>query len=230
MIDYWKDHYESSSRLFDDSLLKQVGKTVCGEEIDDAQMELIVGGIVQALRLNEQDVVVDLCCGNGLIARRLSHFVAKVIGVDFAHGLIEAANKHNSAPNIEYIHSDVLRLDRKHLAGHRKVVMYEGLQYFSVEQLDSLLVRLGDLEPDSLIFIGGVPDKLRLNAYYDTAAKFAFYMRRENEGKPHMGRWWLREEIERAAALRGFGVTFLPQAPTLYTAYYRFDVLIGMQA
>jgi len=56
--------------------------------------------------------------------------------------------------------------------------------------------------------------------------KFAFYLQSEDKGQPHMGRWWLMDELEQIVSARGFNVTFLPQQTSLYTAYYRFDVLL----
>ena len=104
--------------------------------------------------------------------------------------------------------------------------MYEALQHFSLEQFAKLLDELCGLETGSLVFLGSIPNKEKLNVYYDTEEKYAFYMQRESEGKPHIGRWWLIEEIEQFVSMRGFKATLLPQEPTLYTAYYRFDVLL----
>lgn len=226
MNSYWKNHYDSISKQFDGSLLKQVGKTINGQEISEPQVKLIVENIANVLRLNSKDSVVDLCCGNGLITRRLAPLVKDVVGVDFTLGLIDAAKSYNSFPNIEYVNADVLRLDPKYFLDLKKIVMYEALQHFSPEQLVKLLDELSSLGQGSLVFLGSIPNKEKLNAYYDTEEKYAYYMQRESEGKPHIGRWWLMEEIERLVSTRGFKATFLPQEPTLYTAYYRFDVLL----
>ena len=131
-----------------------------------------------------------------------------------------------ASPRIEYIHSDVLQLTPNYFSGLKKIVMYEALQHFSMEQLVKLLGKLSSLGPGSLVFLGSIPNKEKLNAYYDTEEKYTFYLQRESEGKPHIGRWWLMEEIEQIVSTRGFKAIFLPQVPTLYTAYYRFDVLL----
>ncbi|MEQ1743125.1 MAG: hypothetical protein ABL869_11600, partial [Candidatus Nitrotoga sp.] len=89
MNSYWKNHYDSISKQFDGSLLKQVGKTVNGQEIPELQVKLIVENTTNVLRLKAKDSVVDLCCGNGLITRQLAPLVEKVVGVDFTHGLID---------------------------------------------------------------------------------------------------------------------------------------------
>lgn len=226
MNSYWKNHYDSISRQFNGSPLKQVGKTVNGREIAEHQIKFIVQNIANVLRLNESDFVIDLCCGNGLITRQLAPLVKDIVGVDFTSGLIDAAKRYNSFNNIEYVISDALSLDPKYFLGLKKIVMYEALQHFNEEQLSVLLDELNNLGTGSFVFFGSIPNKEKLNVYYDTEEKYAFYMQRESEGEPHIGRWWLMEEIEQLVSERGFKATFLPQEPTLYTAYYRFDVLL----
>jgi 2-polyprenyl-3-methyl-5-hydroxy-6-metoxy-1,4-benzoquinol methylase len=226
MSAYWKNHYDSVSKQFDGSLLKQVGKTVNGEEIPEAQVKLIVDNIASVLHLSIKDSIIDLCCGNGLISRQLAPLVNDVVGVDFISGLIDAAKKFNSNHNIEYVNSDVLRLEPKYFSGLKKILMYEAMQHFSEAQFSSLLDDLSKLDKGSLVFFASIPNKLKLRTYYDTDEKFAFYTQREAEGRPHIGRWWLIDEIETLAFTRGFIVTLIPQNSTLYTAYYRFDVLL----
>jgi 2-polyprenyl-3-methyl-5-hydroxy-6-metoxy-1,4-benzoquinol methylase len=226
MSNYWKNFFDSVTKQFDGSLLKQVGKTLNGQEISEHQVSLIVEAIVTNLQLDEKDSVVDLCCGNGLVTRRLAPLVKEIIAVDFSDELIAVAVKHNNFHNIKYISSDVLNLDSNFFLGSRKVLMNEALQHLSEPQFGVLLDNLKNLEPGSLVFFGGIADKEKLKVYYDTEEKFAFYMQREREGKPHMGKWWLMKEIERLASTRGFKTTFLSQLPTMFTAYYRFDALL----
>lgn len=226
MKNYWEQHYDSNSQQFDGLLLKQVGKTINGQEISETQFKLVVKNVVNNLHLNSNDSIIDLCCGNGLITRQLAPLVKEGVGIDFSQGLIMAAKKYNSFHNLEYINSDVLRLDPKYFFGLKKVLMYEALQLFSGEQLSNLLNIFSDLELGSMVFFGSVPDKEKLNVYYDTKEKYEFYKQSEREGKPHMGHWWLMEEIQHIVSASKFKVTFLPQETTLYTAYYRFDVLL----
>jgi len=226
MSDYWKNHFDSISKQFDGSLLKQVGKTVNGLEVSEPQVKLIVENIANVLRLNANDSLIDLCCGNGLLTRQLAPLVKEVVGVDFSSGLIEAALNNEGFHNIEYVNSDVLSLNPKYLLGLKKVLMYEAMQYFSEQQIGILLDQMNSLATGSLILFGGIPNKEKLNTYYDTEEKFAYYLQCESEGKPHIGRWWLMSEIERLVSTRGFKATFLLQVATLYTAYYRFDVLL----
>lgn len=226
MNNYWKNYYESVSKKFDGSLLKQVGKTVNGQDIPQIQVRLITENIVNVLHLSLKDSLVDLCCGNGLITRKLAPLVKEVVAVDYTLGLIDTAKSYNSFSNIKYVNSDVLSLNHEYFLGFKKIAMYEALQYFSIDQFTYLLNNLNSLEQGSLVFLGSIPNKVKLNAYYDTKEKYAYYMQCKSEGKPHIGRWWLMEEIELLASSRGFNVTFLSQEPALYTAHYRFNVLL----
>lgn len=226
MKNYWEQHYDSNSREFDGLLLKQVGKTINGEEISETQFKLVVKNVVNNLRLNSNDSIIDLCCGNGLITRQLAPLVKEVVAIDFSQGLIGTAKEYNGFHNLEYINADVLHLDPKYLLGLKKVLMYEALQLFSGEQLSNLLDMFSCLELGSSVFFASVPDKEKLNAYYDTKEKYEFYEQSECDGKPHMGHWWMMEEIKHIVSGSKFKATFLPQEATLYTAYYRFDVLL----
>ena len=225
MNNYWKNHFDSNSKTSEGSLLKQVGKTVNGQDVAKYQIDLIVGNIANVLQLNTSDTIIDLCCGNGLITRQLAPLVKKIDGVDFSSGLIDIANKFNNFPSITYISSDVLNLTTQYLSGSNKIVMYEALQHFSFNQLEKLTENLSCLETGALMFFGSIPDKSKLKNFYDTAEKYAFFLERESEGKPHMGRWWTFKEIEHLASAYGFTTKHLHQDSLLYSSHYRFDVL-----
>ena len=226
MNNYWKNHYNQSTVEFKDSLIKQVGKTVEGIEIDNNQIQLIVTSIVSSMTISQSDAVIDICCGNGLITSQISKFAERIIGVDFSEGLINTAKSFCSEPNVTYINMDILDIQEDIIAGCNKIYMYEGLQHFNQDMFSSLLLKLKSLRGVDEFFIGSVPNKAKLWDYYDTEEKKLFYLRRENENKPHMGKWWEQEEIHNVATDHGYRVTFIDQNPELYTAYYRFNCLL----
>lgn len=226
MRSYWENHYDHSSVKYGDELLKQVGKTVNGVDIAEDQVELIVESTASILELNRDDVLIDLCCGNGILTKRLAHRVERVLGVDFSSGLIQEAKRHSHAENIIYLQNDVLGLPNSIFSGKRKVLMYEALQHFSESGLHSLMQALDGLDPGSTILFGSIPDKRKLRTYYDTDEKYSFFLQREAEGRPHMGMWWTDEDILRITAKTSFEAHVLPQVPALYTSHYRFNTLL----
>lgn len=226
MNDYWRTHFDFNAERFRDQPLKQIGKTVDGSEVREDQIDLIIDAIAGALKLNSDDMIIDLCCGNGLITKRISTIVGGVIGADYCINLIRAAQNCNRAHNIAYFDADILTLGTSFFQGREKIYMYEGLQYLSAGNLSSLLTQVQATGGKPKIFFGGIPDKQKLKEYYDTPDKYTYYHKCEQEGRPHMGRWWLKDEIILIASEKGFRATHLAQAPSLYTSYYRFDCLI----
>lgn len=226
MNNFWKNHYDQNVEIFKDSLYKQVGKTVNGVPVDSGQLNIITSNIIDKLALNHDDVLVDMCCGNGLITKSLAPNVKKVIGVDFSQGLIDTAISTSHAGNITYMASDALQLTRDFFIEGSKLCMYEALQFFSIDMLEKLLKNMSYIRSGTIFFIGSVPDKDKLWNYYDTEEKKQFYLRSEAENKPHMGNWWGKSGLELVAAKNGYKATFLNQNSELYTSYYRFDCLL----
>lgn len=58
MNNYWKNHFELNSKTSDGSLLKQVGKTVNGQDVATYQINLIVENIANVLQLNTSDTLL----------------------------------------------------------------------------------------------------------------------------------------------------------------------------
>jgi len=83
--------------------------TIGGQEVDDRQVELRVDSIVKNLRLASQDVLLDLCCGNGLLTKKISKYVSHIYAIDFSEGLISIAKAKNNSDNITYIIGDITK-------------------------------------------------------------------------------------------------------------------------
>lgn len=224
--EYWKRHYDAAGLEPGLSLLQQVGKTVHGKPVSEEQIDLIVNGICRNLRLDQRDSVLDLCCGNGLLTARLAPFVERITGIDYSQRLIDVANVHNLATNATYICSNIVELDKAQFGHADKILMYEALQHLSVEDCHRLADMLRKTRPGTCTLIASIPDRAKLETYYDTQEKMNFYRLCEQENRPHMGRWWLRQELAEIADAHNLTMRPLEQDPRLYTAYYRFDVLM----
>lgn len=226
MNEYWLNHFNFNAEHFVDSQLKQVGKTINGCEVDQDQVCLIIETIKNHLALSKNDSVIDLCCGNGLLTARIARFCKRVVGVDFSEKMIAIGRKTNIVPNIKYFVSDVIALEWNRFRGYSKLCIYEGIQHLTVEEFRQLLRAIRENIDNPTIFIGGVPDKQKLNQYYDTDEKIAFFLDREARGISHMGRWWDQSEIEAVGKELGMQTCFHAQHSTLYSAYYRFDCVL----
>ena len=226
MSDYWEEHFDKKCIQSRDSLLKQVEKTVGGKEVGEDQVDLVVDTITERLGLSSADNVIDLCCGNGVITHRVAPLVNKVIGFDVSTEMIKVAKTHNQAGNIVYVRSNVVDIDKQYYDGINKLYMNESLQHMTPDMLERLLDNLSFLMQGALVYISGIPDKTRLRSFYNTEEKYAYYLKCENESRPHVGYWWTKEEVREIASRRGYIVNEFSQHPNLNTAYYRFDVLL----
>lgn len=227
MIDWYEFWNSRPASFADDDVLRQVGWTVNGQPISDTAVEQMVGDIVAALRLNEDDALLDLCCGNGLLTSRAARWCRQATGVDFSMPLIRIARERFSAANIEYVVADVRALPASVTArSYSKIVMYGALQHLSTADLDLVLGQLqGSKVRAALLFVGAIPDRDRLWCFYDTAQRRREYARRVQDGTEAIGHWWTRPDMSDIGRRFGYRVDILPQTPTLPTAHYRFDCL-----
>jgi SAM-dependent methyltransferase len=56
--------------------------------------------------LDENDVVLDIGCGNGHLAKKVAEKVRKVVAIDFSERNIKTAKEKHIAENVEYILGD----------------------------------------------------------------------------------------------------------------------------
>lgn len=226
MSDYWVNHFNASVELFPDSPLKQVGKTVNGCEVTEAQVCLWRKSITEHLDIHADESVADLCCGNGLVTRLVAPLCHDIVGVDFADNLVQYAISHNTAANVRYETGNVACLREDFFAGISKVYMYEAIQHLSPEDIDAMLQHILRSPSVSKFFIGGVPDRGRFDRFYDTEEKRAFEKARREAGQPHIGTWWKQSELAAVIEKHGMKPTLITQAPELYCSHFRFDCLI----
>jgi len=228
--DFWNDY---PNRFAKEEFLKQVGKTFQGQPISDEQLNRLISDIIQKLNLRDDDFVLDLCCGNGLITSSIARKCQYMVGVDFSKPMIEIAREFHGSPNVSYSCMSVLDITRQNiqvLAPFTKIYMYEGLQHFKEEQLTPLietLLKLSDKE--TVILLASIPDRNKLWKYYNTPERQREYRERKRKGTEALGTWWKQSAIRKTCAAYNLICEFLPQPENLHTAHYRFDIRITRQ-
>jgi 2-polyprenyl-3-methyl-5-hydroxy-6-metoxy-1,4-benzoquinol methylase len=85
----WKQFWETKARSGGPAL--QVGRVIGGVVLDDAWMTKIAARIAIQLDLQQEDNLLDVCCGNGALSRALLPYCHHMVGVDFSENLIEQA-------------------------------------------------------------------------------------------------------------------------------------------
>lgn len=229
----WKTFWNTDPLNYkDNEYMKQVGYTVNGQPISDLLFRQILSEISQHLQLSPDDVVLDLCCGNGLVTKEIAKISRSVVGVDYSTPLINIARKEHQPDNVRYLQMSVLDLTPEAI-GHdepfTKVYMYGALQHFRPDELLTILTTILELSRDEVIILfGSVPDKSRLWKFYNTAARRFDFIKRTLEGREAIGTWWDKRLIQRICDRMGRRCEFLQQHTMLHTSHYRFDVRITL--
>jgi ubiquinone/menaquinone biosynthesis C-methylase UbiE len=227
----WEKHWATRPKTVDKTdYLKQVGHTIKGQPIPYSQFQLIVSQICHWLHLEKDDIVLDLCCGNGLITKELAGKCNEVVGIDFSQPLLEIANRDHRPTNVSYQNMNILYLDKMPLiasGSFNKVLMYEGLQFFRKRELIIILRSILRLSTKNCIMLfGGVPDRTKKWKFYNTPKRRLMYVVRRMFGREAIGTWWDKEFIRGTCRQLGLLCEFKEPVQEIYTSHYRFDVLI----
>jgi SAM-dependent methyltransferase len=228
----WRAHWTSvGQRTAKHELFRQVERTVGGMPVPPGQIELLVGAIKRRLSLSGEDILLDLCCGNGLITARLSPLCRAVVGADYSCELIQVAQEQCAAPNTVYLHraADDLRPTDFPMGAPTKVCMNAGLQYFTERMVIQLLHSLQALmQQDSVLYFTDVPDAGKVEAFYDTPERLAEFERWCAAGREAIGTWWDQDHLKSIMERAGCDVSIFDLEPDRCTAHYRFDVLVHL--
>jgi cyclopropane fatty-acyl-phospholipid synthase-like methyltransferase len=225
----WRQHWSTIvTRVGSQELLRQVERTIAGVPMDDVQIDLCIESIRAALGLKSTDTLLDLCCGNGLITKRLSADCSHIIGVDISRDLIDVARHNHAVDNITYVYGPATEISTTALGGFvpSKIVMCGGLQYFVEAGLRELMAKIDALSAQNVpIFFTDVPDVDRLYEFYDTPERQAEFARRRAAGTEAIGTWWSKEHLSGILEHHKYTAVFKAQDPRRFGAHYRFDLL-----
>lgn len=226
---YWKE-YRKVDQLDADALFYQVGKTVNGKPISKDLLNLMVNDIIESLQLDSHDILIDMCCGNGLITLPLSSSVEYIYAFDFTNHLISSAIKLSHANNIQYVVGDVNDDFYKFftlIEKPNKILMNDSLGYFGSENLRDLLKYIINEVGLFNFYITGVPnDNLKWN-FYNTEERRLRYLDCVERGDithDGIGNWWNPDQIKKICD--ELGLRFLIKNQPDVLSNYRSNVLI----
>jgi ubiquinone/menaquinone biosynthesis C-methylase UbiE len=219
-IDFWKDHGASSNKS---DIQTQVLRTLNKKPISNDLWEYTLEEIDKIFIINQNDRVLDLCCGNGLLSQHFVEKGATVVAVDVSDELLSQMN-HVDA--IKTINSDIRHLEFK-AGSFDKVIIYAGIQYLTNKEAVELLKRVYSwLKPEGVLFIGDIPDVSKLWSFYNSVERKKAYFDNLLNDTAIVGNWYDIQWLESLTSFIGFNFgTVIPQNPKLIYSNFRFDFL-----
>lgn len=222
------EHYNEFAKTRDPGdLLGQVRRTINGTPVGADQISLIHQAISSGLDLQADDIVLDLCCGNGMLSDVVFAACRGGVGVDFGEYLVGIARANfERLPHRRYVVDDVLHFLDTEPEPERftKTLCYSSFQYFSTaaasRMLNALRSRFVGL---GRIFLGNMPDRDRLDAFAPPERRTPGI---EHDPETPIGVWRTASETRSIAAEAGWRAEILNMPSRFYGAHYRFDAVL----
>lgn len=218
----WEAFWDKQAHAHQPQL--QVGRIgLAGQEGIETR---IAEHIATKLNLQADDVLLDVCCGNGMLTALLASKCKQALGVDLSAKLIEKAKTTHVAANLHFARANALQLSG--LGGKfTKINLYFSFQYFEdYETGRRVLAEMSSLlAPGGAIFIGDTPDARRWWAYYNEPLKWLRYMYQTWKGTEPMGKFWHPKAFQQMADELGLVVEIMAEPADLPYAWYRFDAV-----
>ena len=229
---FWSS-YRKKEVTSEEDLYVEVGRTVNGEPVSEVAFQLSIDLIVRGLDLSKRDLLLELCCGNGLVTRRLAPVVDQIRAVDFSEHLIANARKFSAAANVSYFcgdavaHLEDLALSKAYVP--TKILLGDCLCYFDEEALRGMLRAVRRLTADHFVFMAsGIPcEELKWN-FYNTPERVRRFEENQllaDDTNDGIGRWWRREELEEIG--RELGVSMVISEQPSVLSSFRIDAMFA---
>jgi len=200
----WKEYWTSYNNLpegdlrsgTEEELYFTVGKTVNGKPMGKDFLDDLAEDIIDVLDLSKNDILIELCCGNGLLTKELARATKHIHAFDFTEHLIGMAKEHKSAENISYSVNDAKGEFSRDLAGvdSVKFLMNDALAYFSSKDLEHIITEIKNISNNFMLYLAVVPnDELKYN-FYDTPERLV-ELEMSGTFNNGIGKWWQEKEI-----------------------------------
>ena len=220
--------YESHARSCDPNDFQgQVMRNPHGKSAGPDQVAMIVDAIGKGLDIGPDDVLLDLCCGNGAITDPVFARCRGGLGVDFTPYLIEVAKTNfERSPDRLYLLADALEYvettdDTKRFT---KAFCYGAFQCLSESTAIGVLAALRQRFPNlQRMFIGNLPDLDRVGKFFELDIPSPEELKRHDT---LFGIWRTEQEMAKLAAGCGWRTEFSRMPSVFYGAHYRFDATL----
>lgn len=219
-VDFWKNYGEKAT---DKDEQTQVLRTFNKQPISKKIWDFTLKDIQKQIGPCSEDLLLDLCCGNGLISRYFSPMVKNIVAVDISEDLLRSVNRFKY-PNIELIAADIRNLNFDKCS-FNKIIIYAGIQYLTLAETTNLFEKVYCwLKPGGIFFLGDIPNYNKRWIFYDNFERQRIYFENLKKGKEIVGTWFEPEFFEKLGSFVNFRDSmYLAQHSDLIYSSYRYD-------
>jgi ubiquinone/menaquinone biosynthesis C-methylase UbiE len=222
--EYWTQFWKTYGMENTDSDEQtQVLRTLNRKPISKELWDITLMGIEEQVKPNINHSLLDLCCGNGLISRYFSSKCKNIVSVDISDDLVGLIDL-SKFTNIETIVSDIRKLsfDKKRFD---RVIIYAGIQYFSMEETVEIFEKVHSwLKPGGIFYLGDIPNYDKRWEFYNNSARRKSYFENLKNGIDIVGTWYDPNYFKHLSEYTGFSrATCLPQQRDLIYSSFRYD-------
>ena len=203
----------------------QVSRTVNGKPVSEAQIQMIVKAIREALNFSRDDELLDICCGNGALSRYFFDEISAFYGIDFSAYLIEISKANfeihpthmfEEAEANSYLDSET-QPER-----FTKALCYGSFSYFANNEAERFLTTLYRRFVNvDLLFIGNLPDLDKAQNFFPPGTNFDDKV---NDSQSTIGIWRSKKQFSELALRSGWETNFSSMPEAFYSSHYRYGV------
>lgn len=220
------EFYEAHARACDPKdFWSQVKRTKGGVPVGEDQIQLIVAAIVSGLALKPDDVVLDVCCGNGALSEHIFDRCRGGLGVDLSEYLIDIARQNFAGPDRRFQVGDAVEFlaSTDDTERFTKALCYGSFSHFPAADGARLLALLRErFAAVTNVFVGNTPDKARMSEFWATPGTTYD----PDDHRLPIGIWRTEAEFRRLAATAGWHARFSRMPEGFYGSRYRYDVIL----
>ncbi len=218
---YWIKFWNTNTIIDKKTAQEKVGRTINGVPIDEASWQKILVDLEQHLQLHEDDILLDIAAGSGVISIPFSKKVKSVTAIDISEKLL---SEIPALTNLNKTVADARTIDFQEET-FTKVVLYFALQHFDESETLQLLQKIYKwLAPGGILFIGDIPDDEKKFTFFNNPEREQAYFLSVVNNKPIIGSWFSKDFIKKAGMYVGFSDSkIITQPVTHINAHYRFD-------
>lgn len=215
-----------NERAIETNEYNQVARIINGEFLDSEMISRIALRVAKQLELTADDLVLDLCCGNGMLTNQLSKYCRQIDAVDISRIMIQNAKKKYESGKIQFNVADVIKFVSS--KKYDKILLYFSFQYFDSFELGERVVKniLKMSHSSTIVLLGDIPDRSRLHYYFKRPFDRLKYFIKSKFFISDMGKFWSREELDKICMNNHLHGSYFLQEDWQPYSVYRFDYII----